>query len=122
MYRKKRLCLQGAKKRADDRNYTETLSLDDLSSTLSEKNLNVPELRYELMPAFCPLVIRLEFVENRERFAAFVWGKIIMSAILTDAKNESLQARILFADALYCVTGHMITSAVLVVLIRHLVM
>ena len=103
MYRKKRLCLQGAKKRADDRNYTETLSLDDLSSTLSEKNLNVPELRYELMPAFCPLVIRLEFVENRERFAAFVWGKIIMSAISTDVKNESLQARILFADALYCI-------------------
>ena len=50
MYRKKRLCLQIAKKRADDRNYMETLLLDDFNLTLTEKK-NVPELCHEL-PAF----------------------------------------------------------------------
>lgn len=52
---------------------------------------------------------------------------LFKSAILVAVKNESLQAGISFADALYCIcilkkkTGHVITAVVLVVLIRRLV-
>ena len=40
MYRKKSLRLPGGTKRGDDRNYMETLSVDDLSLTLTEKKKN----------------------------------------------------------------------------------
>ena len=102
MYRKKRLCLQIAKKRADDRNYMETLLLDDFNLTLTEKK-NVPELCHEL-PAFWPVFIHLEFVERvKDLQLSFGVKSLFMSTILPDVKHGSLQARNLFADALYCI-------------------
>ena len=130
MYRNKSLYLQGVTKRMDDRSYMETLSVDDLSLTLSEKNqnkiktLNVPELCYEL-PAFWPLVIHLELVENRERFAAFVRGRIILHVRYVDWWRMN-HCRLEIYLLMLCTASSKNRSgdslAVLVVLIRRVVM
>ena len=117
MYRKKSLCLLGGTKRGDDRNYMETLSVDDSSLSLTEKKtLNVPELCYEL-PAFWPLVIYLELVENRERSAAFVRGSIIIYVHYLDWWRMN-HCRLEIYLMMLCTAF----SAVLVVLIRRVVM
>ena len=117
MYRKKSLRLPGGTKRGDDRNYMETLSVDDSSLSLTEKKtLNVPELCYEL-PAFWPLVIYLELVENRERSAAFVRGSIIIYVHYLDWWRMN-HCRLEIYLMMLCTAF----SAVLVVLIRRVVM
>ena len=118
MYRKKSLRLPGGTKRGDDRNYMETLSVDDLSLTLTEKKkkLNVPKLCCEL-PAFWPLVIYLELVENRERSATFVGGSIIIYVHYLDWWRMN-HCRLEIYLMMLCTAS----SAVLVVLIRRVVM
>jgi len=54
----------------DGQNNTETRPLDEVSLTL-------PGKKFEF-PAFWPLVIHLELVENRERFPAFFFDKIVI--------------------------------------------
>lgn len=59
----------------DDQNNAETGLLEDLRLHLTEKKFLT---NFVVFPAFWPLFIHLELVENRERFSAFFWDNIVI--------------------------------------------